>query len=151
MIRSPNQLDKIVLVLLVLLVLPVVEEENDQSQHQQDHHRHVDDLLHSLIIRKQCFELPLLILLVNQQFAVRDDGGPAHLLPHAIIPHSQILNIVVSSAQSPTDEWQLKSPIIPLWFLVQQGYFLVPIQFRDSPLHCDPERIRYFTGTRFVS
>jgi hypothetical protein len=139
--ESVNELNKVVLIATVFLILPKVENEDDNSEHRQYDDGDVDNLVDSFAVGEQRFEFPIPVLLVNEQFAVGDDGRPLHYLSDAFVPNCQIFDVVIGSTEATAHEGQLEGSVIPLGFLVEKGDSFATIQFGDAPLNGDAERI----------
>jgi hypothetical protein len=74
------------------------------------------------------FQLPLLILIVDKQLAIRDNGSPTHLHPNILVANSQILNVVIGSPQTSAHVWQLQHTKVQLRPLVEQLDLLLPVE-----------------------
>lgn len=73
----------------------------------------------------------------QDQLAVRNHWGPAVLHSIPRVAHCEVLNVVVGSPQTIRTEWELKSAIVPLRFLVENADSLIPVEVGDSPLNGD--------------
>lgn len=137
---SADHLDEVVVVPLVLLVLAPVQVEHHQAEQEKADDGDVDDVVYAGFVLQQSLEIPLALRLSSDhQLAVGNDRRPCFNCSSAGIPHCQILNVVISSAQSARHEGEVQCSKIPLWFLAEKCDGFISVEIGDSPLYGDSD------------